>query len=100
YPPGRDREATVWKGALNQENARLLMDSPARRAIARHLLRSVPLVWVLLESGDPSRDEAAVRLLPSGFPLVRVARTDSAEMMFVALFRNCHTELTNGGPAV
>ena len=53
----------VWAGRLTAAVADALLDSPARRKIVGHLLRGATAVWVLLESGEPMRDEAAVDVL-------------------------------------
>jgi len=49
----------VWSGPLTAERVEQLLDSPARREIARRLLRGETAVWLLLESGDGARDDAA-----------------------------------------
>jgi hypothetical protein len=50
----------LWSGPLTASNVTKLVDSPARREIVRRLLDGDSAVWVLLESGDRTRD-AAVR---------------------------------------
>jgi len=44
-------------------NAKMVVDSPARREIARRILEGHSAVWVLLESGDRAKDTAARELL-------------------------------------
>lgn len=105
----------VWAGRLTAAVADALLDSPARRKIVENLLRGATAVWVLLESGEAMRDEAAVDVLSaelkrlektlklpaSGeaklrsplplaveFALVRVTRTDPAEEFFVTLLQH------------
>lgn len=63
YPPRHESEATAWAAPLTPENARRLADSPARREIARRILGGQTAVWVLLESGDASKDAAAEKAL-------------------------------------
>jgi len=54
--PGEDHEKrTIWAGALDDDAARKLLDSPARRTIARRLMKGDSIVWGLLESGDKER---------------------------------------------
>src|SRR6185436_5018045 len=53
----------VWSGPLTQTMVGALLDSPARRKIAESLLRGATAVWILLESGEVTRDEAAVDTL-------------------------------------
>ncbi len=103
-PPGAQANSpAMWAGPLTLEKISGLLDSPARRKIAEGLLRGDAAVWVLLESGDVMRDEAAVDVLaaelkaaerklnpstngasfPVGFSLVRVTRNDPAEDFLV-----------------
>lgn len=103
-PPGaRADSPPMWTGPLTAEKISGLLDSPARRKIAEGLVRGDAAVWVLLESGDAMRDEAAVDVLaaelkaaerklnpstngapiPVSFSLVRVTRNDPAEDLLV-----------------
>ncbi|MFH1023670.1 MAG: hypothetical protein V1809_09815 [Planctomycetota bacterium] len=64
--PGRengDEQRTAWTGAFTEENVRRIVDSPARREVARRILAGESAVWVMLESGDRKRDDAAVKIL-------------------------------------
>jgi len=61
--PHRPPEHIVWSGPLNAANARRLVDSPARREIAKRILADHSAVWVLLESGDTKQDTRAASLL-------------------------------------
>lgn len=63
YPNQSGIRDVVWSGPLNKENVDRLIDSPARREIARRLLSEDSAVWVLVETGDKERDEAAAKLL-------------------------------------
>ena len=56
-PPGG---TIVWSGPLEKDLGTRLLDSPARRDIIRRLLKGDSAVWVLLESGDKAKDDAAV----------------------------------------
>ncbi len=49
----------VWSGPLTADNAKFLVDSPARREIARRILEGHSAVWVLVQSGDRAKDTAA-----------------------------------------
>ena len=42
---------------------RQLLESPLRREIAKRILAGESAVWVLIESGDAAKDEAALELL-------------------------------------
>ena len=62
--PRRDGgRAAVWSGPLTTAAARAIVDSPARRQIARRLLDGESAVWVLLECGDRPKDRAAAGTL-------------------------------------
>lgn len=56
-------ERPIWWGPLTAKNARMVVESPARREIARRILEGHSAVWVLLESGDSAKDSAARALL-------------------------------------
>ena len=53
----------AWAGRLSQPSVTRLLDSPIRREVARRILKGDCGVWVLLESGDRKKDDAAFRLL-------------------------------------
>lgn len=63
YPAGSRLTGTAWSGPLNAENIGLVLDSPARQAVTQRLTEGQSAVWVLLESGDATRDTAAAGLL-------------------------------------
>ncbi len=113
--PGVERVA--WWGPLTTESARRLVDSPARREIARRILSGESGVWLLLESGDQAKDDAAAKLLEAelkkqekvlqlpphhpndppilsevpvrlAFSVLRLPRTDPAEEPFVRMLLN------------
>lgn len=125
YPVGRDERRTVWSGLLRVGETDSLLDSPARREIARRLMRGDSVVWILLESGDKERDDAAdtglrtqlprleksvqlpdaadedsVKLLSNlplrlAFSSLRVRRTDAAEKMLVEMLLHADSDLAN-----
>ncbi len=63
YPDEEEVPTIAWAGPLTAKNVRLLLDSPARRQIVRHLAQGTSVVWVLLESGDARADKLAADLL-------------------------------------
>ena len=65
YPKRTGIAKGIWHAALTEENVRMLIDSPVRRQIAEHLIDNTSCVWVLLESGDDGKDDAAAALLES-----------------------------------
>jgi hypothetical protein len=105
-PPGaRGESPSIWSGQLKAEIVTALLDSPARRKIAEGLRRGDAAVWILLESGDVMRDEAAVDRLaselkametklkpnldsaaaPISFSLVRLTPNDEAEELLTSI---------------
>lgn len=55
------RETELWSGALAE--VKQVLESPARAEIAKRLGEGESAVWVLLESGDKTRDDAALATL-------------------------------------
>lgn len=62
-PRGSHVSTPVWSGALNELPLETLLDSPARRELARRLLSGQSGVWLLLRSGDRAKDVVAAELL-------------------------------------
>ena len=73
YPRGFGLEADAWAGPLGAEAVGAVLDSPARRAVARRILEGECAVFVLLESGDREKDDATARLLEE--ELAKLAKT-------------------------
>lgn len=63
YPHSTGVPERAWAGPLNGANAAALLDSPARQALAKRLLAGDCAVWLLVESGDKAKDDAAAKLL-------------------------------------
>jgi len=63
YPQTSLNADPVWSGRLSHSAVQALVDSPARREIARRILEGESAVWVLVESGKKEKDDAAARLL-------------------------------------
>lgn len=63
YPAVRGAPDVAFSGPLSVANVQALVDSPARREVAKRLLAGESAVWVLLKSGSAAEDEAAARLL-------------------------------------
>jgi hypothetical protein len=129
YPPPLGVSDPVWAGPLSAEAVKALLDSPARREIARSLSRGETASLLLLESGNRKRDDAAAHLLetearkleqtlelpeldPSdpemntnlvskvAFSIVRVSRSNPAERMFVNMLVNVDTNLASATEAM
>ena len=65
YPRSARNATPVWAGPLNGQDLKTLVESPARRQIAKRLTEGDSAVWVLLESGDKKKDDKAAALLTS-----------------------------------
>jgi hypothetical protein len=65
YPKAAKLPDLVTSAPLSEAAIRTALDSPARQEIVRRLGRGDSAVWVLLEIGDPARDEAAAKLVES-----------------------------------
>lgn len=52
------KPAVLMDEPLTKGNLRRLVDSPVRRELARRLIDGESAVWLLMESGDPTRDDA------------------------------------------
>ena len=61
--PGIVNYGPAWTGPLTKEAVTTLVDSPARREIAKRILAGQTAVWILLESGDKKVDEKAYATL-------------------------------------
>lgn len=60
YPHGAKHQGVAWSGPLTKGNADAILDSPARKEIARRLLAGDSSVWVFLATGDEKADNAAM----------------------------------------
>jgi len=67
YPAQPGPKGPVWpvvySGRLDGKIVREIVDSPVRRKIAKRLLGGDSAVWLLLESGDKSKDDLAAKTL-------------------------------------
>ncbi len=124
WPMIYERKEPLWSGPLTAENARAVLDSPARREIGRRILAGDAAVWVIV--GDDSV-EALVKTeiaklartlqlpelleedilegapkpnLAVAFSYVRVRRNDPAEAVFLAMLLGSDTALPADKPLV
>lgn len=63
YPAGTRTAKIAWTGRLDDAALASLFDSPVRQQIADRLTAGDSAVWVLLESGDLLKDDAAHKTL-------------------------------------
>jgi hypothetical protein len=73
YPRVLRRDETVWATQFTAVSASALLQSPLRDKVANLLLKGETGVWILLESGDHKKDDAAAELLQK--QLKRMAQT-------------------------
>lgn len=60
YPSALALDRTLWSAAADLANVRLLLESPARKELARRLLEGQSMVWLVIESGDAELDRTVV----------------------------------------
>ena len=65
YPDAHPLAVELAGGAFESKLADSVVDSPMRKQIANQLVEGETAVWVLLESGDQTKDEAAWKTLTS-----------------------------------
>jgi len=63
YPLGPRAPTNAFSGPLSAELVPGLLDSPARRELAKRLLAGESAVWLLLKSGSAAQDAAAHKML-------------------------------------
>ena len=121
YPGYLGEKRIIWSGPLSANSVQGIVDSPARREIAGRILDGETAVWVLLESGDRVKDDAAESTIketlavmekklklpeavtgaaPQGAPdlrvdfsLVRLSRSDPAEEFLVRMLTRSEADL-------
>ncbi len=68
YPPKlrQASEKPIWSAPMSEANVRVMLDSPMRRELMKRLLAGQSAVWLLIESGDAAKDEAAAKVIAEG----------------------------------
>ena len=123
YPRVKRIPEPAWAGPLNSADAGALLDSPLRRKIAGELAGRITATWILLESGDRGKDNAAAALLerelrrledtlvlpvlegwgpdgqvaepePVSFTMHRLSRDSETERMLVNMLLHSEPDLT------
>lgn len=62
-PESWEQQNPLWQGPATAENLQRVLDSPARRRCAKHLIAGETTVWFLVESGNEGQDaEVEARL--------------------------------------
>ena len=63
YPWQKGRTPPFWQGRLTPEIVDAFLHSPARQKLAERLTEGQTAVWIFVESGNASKDKAALGLL-------------------------------------
>jgi hypothetical protein len=121
YPAGRTGVNPVFSGPLTVEAVDALLDSPARREIAKHLISGHCAVWVFAACGNEKKDVEALKTLSAAleeenktfaraaaeqdvtpedapvpgaaFTIVRLSRDDPAERALVTMLLKSEADL-------
>lgn len=62
FPKASRIPGNAWSGHLNLATVKSIVDSPVRKEIAKRLVAGESAVWVFLESGNPEKDAAALKI--------------------------------------
>lgn len=129
FPESGEQAPLVWTGKFDKTALAGQLDSPARRELARRLLAGQSCVWVLLESGDTTKDDRlAAKLdeilkrvaktielpeiaadgpqlhsplpLKLEFSILRLSRTDTREAALIKMLRVAEPELADSDEAL
>ena len=71
YPQWVKTPHLAWVGSLSKETVEALIDSPARQTIVERIGEGESAVWVLIESGNQSKDDAAASRLQENLDLLQ-----------------------------
>ena len=63
YPTLTNTDRPAFSGLLDDETVTALIDSPARRALVERIGAGDSAVWILIESGDNTKDDTAEEVL-------------------------------------
>jgi hypothetical protein len=72
YPWQKGRAAPFWSGEFTPETVTVLIQSKTRKEVAKRLTDGQAGVWIFVESGDKTKDKAALELLEK--ELVKVTK--------------------------
>lgn len=53
----------IWSAPMTEANVKRVLESPIRTQLQKRLLAGESAIWVLLESGDQTKDDAAAKTL-------------------------------------
>lgn len=75
FPLSEGIRAPIWSGALTEASAGKIMGSAFRKTLARKLVAGDSGVYILLESGNKARDDAAAKALDAHLAEIRKTLT-------------------------
>ena len=58
-----DGHQPIWQAPLSGESLNTIIDSPVREELRKRLLSGQSAIWLLVESGDKAKDDAAEKIL-------------------------------------
>jgi hypothetical protein len=70
YPWYSRNNTPIWSAPLKQESSDILVQSEFLDKVSDDILQGRTAVWVLLESGNKEKDEAAYKILKEGLAVV------------------------------
>jgi len=89
YPPQtRSYRGSIWSGHLSEDAIRKIVDSPARQEIVKRILGGDTAVLVLVESGDPTKDDAAAKFISEELSVINKELTLSPQLINIAEVSN------------
>ncbi len=62
-PELKKGDAAMWSGSLTEANLHSVVDSPKRKELVQHLLKGTAVVWLLVETAQPKKNEALAKLV-------------------------------------
>lgn len=71
YPTSSGIRITLTNGPLSAATMKPLIDSPSRQQIVERLAEGQSAIWVLVESGDKTKDDAAAAILEKRLEYLR-----------------------------
>lgn len=84
YPQIKGYRGSFWSGRLSKDVVQKIVDSPARQEIAKKIIGGDAAVLVLLESGDPTKDDATAKFISEQLSIMNNELTLSPELIDIA----------------
>jgi len=84
YPQIKGYRGSFWSGRLSKDVVQKVVDSPARQEIAKKIIGGDAAVFVLLESGNPTKDDATAKFISEQLSIMNNELTLSPELIDIA----------------